>query len=294
MCHKSYAKMKKSTLIIIILLFSSQIFSQEIKDQILYYTYDDRAIYDKYIAYIADKPSLSTEDLIVETAKFFIGTPYVAHTLELEPEGLVVNLRELDCTTFMENVYALAATVRSRDLSFKNFCRNLKRIRYREELINDYSDRLHYTTDWIYENEKRGVVKNLTKSLGGKRWRPTLYIMSQNPQDYIQLANDQVLANKIGRMEQEFRYRKNWFIPLKKIDKNDNKFPQGGLLGFVTNMPGADVSHVAIIYKEAGMTKFIHASSRAKKVVLYEGMISDYVKSTGVNTGVVVAKYINY
>ena len=42
-------------------------------------------------------------------ARKFLNQPYVAHTLEVgDPEQLVVNTRELDCTTLVENVLALA------------------------------------------------------------------------------------------------------------------------------------------------------------------------------------------
>ena len=41
-------------------------------------------------------------------ARKFLGLPYVAHTLEInDDERLVVNTRQLDCTTLVENVTAL-------------------------------------------------------------------------------------------------------------------------------------------------------------------------------------------
>ena len=40
------------------------------------------------------------ENDVLFFARQFLGTPYVAHTLEVsDPERLVVNLRQLDCTT---------------------------------------------------------------------------------------------------------------------------------------------------------------------------------------------------
>ena len=43
-------------------------------------------------------------------ARYFVGRPYAASTLEREPERLVVNLREWDCTTLVESAVALART----------------------------------------------------------------------------------------------------------------------------------------------------------------------------------------
>jgi len=56
---------------------------------------------------LAVDESLTTKligDVIVEIGKSFIGTEYVAHTLEKgKKESLVINLTGLDCTTFLEN-----------------------------------------------------------------------------------------------------------------------------------------------------------------------------------------------
>ena len=98
--------------IFFISLFCSS-FAQMAKSQIIYNQPEDRIIFSKYVVYIQNKTNLPTDQIIIETAKFFLDVPYVANTLEIEPEGLVVNLRELDCTTFLETVYALSMTAKS-------------------------------------------------------------------------------------------------------------------------------------------------------------------------------------
>ena len=129
--------------------------AQEHTSRKLYCTDEDRAIFDRYCTQMEPKKSLPLDELMIHTALFFRGTPYVASTLEKEPEGLVVNLRELDCTTFAETVLALSRTLREEKTTFENFCENLQRLRYREGTIGDYTDRLHYMTDWFYENERK-------------------------------------------------------------------------------------------------------------------------------------------
>ena len=53
---------------------------------------------------------------MVAIGKTFIGTPYVAKTLEIgEIESLVVNLQGLDCTTFVENVLAFGLLLKGKD-----------------------------------------------------------------------------------------------------------------------------------------------------------------------------------
>ncbi len=87
------------------------------------------------------------------------GVPYVAHTLEVNPkERLVVNLRELDCTTFVESVLALCLTTREGSVKYSDYCRNLTRIRYEGGKMDGYPSRNHYFYWWAESNRKLGIV----------------------------------------------------------------------------------------------------------------------------------------
>ncbi|MFA6334802.1 MAG: N-acetylmuramoyl-L-alanine amidase-like domain-containing protein [Bacteroidales bacterium] len=256
----------------------------------IYYQPEDRFVFDRYIDYIFDKRNLPTDQLVIETAKFFVGVPYVGYTLEIEPEGLVIDLQELDCTTFVENVFALAMTVKSRDLNFDNFCNQLRWLRYREGVINDYTDRLHYTSDWIYTNQHKGIVKDVSRRAGGERIDFNLYIMSSNTDQYKQLKGKEDLINKVKAKESEINSRKHFFLPTDKIDINAKRIHSGDMLGFVTTIPGIDISHVGIIYKEGDKLTFIHASSTQKKVVINQVPLTEYIKEVKKNTGIVLVR----
>lgn len=52
----------------------------------------------------------SPNALVEFYANELLGTPYVAHTLEGEREWLTINIDQLDCTTFVETLYALTRT----------------------------------------------------------------------------------------------------------------------------------------------------------------------------------------
>ena len=94
---------------------------------------------------------------LVQVAHLFLDKPYVAATLEGEPETLVVNFRELDCTTLVESVLALSQPVSS----FADYTEALRGLRYLNGEVR-YTERLHYFADWMYANEKRGLVKDFT------------------------------------------------------------------------------------------------------------------------------------
>ncbi|OFY40543.1 MAG: hypothetical protein A2X18_11440 [Bacteroidetes bacterium GWF2_40_14] len=278
MASFSYAQPKKKT------------DKQPVGSQKVYYKSEDRSIFDKYSAYIYNKTNLPDNQLIIETAKFFLNVPYVANTLEIEPEGLVVNLRSLDCTTFVETVFALAMTAKTKVLTFDNFCSKLRLVRYRNGVINDYTDRLHYTSDWIYQNQEKKIVKNISKMPGSKPLILNLHIMSSNTNEYKQLNGKEDLIGKIKAKESEINSREHYYLPAEEIDRRASQFKSGDMVGFVTTIPGIDISHVGIIYKDGKKLTFIHASSTHKKVVINKDPLSVFVKGTGRNTGIVLAR----
>jgi len=282
--------MKKIVTLTILATFAATICSQQANSQDIYFQKKDREVFDKYVAYIKDKADLPTGELITESARFFIGTPYVAHTLEIEPEGLVVNLRELDCTTFLETVFALSMTVKSGEMTFENFCNKLRLLRYREGIINDYTDRLHYTSDWIYTNNQKGLVDIVIQKEQGEPLNLNLFIMSSNTDRYKQLKDKPALIKKIREKETEINSREYYYLPANKIEQNNPLFRNGDMVGFVTTIPGIDISHVGIIYRDGGKLTFIHASSLHKKVLINEEPLAVYVNSTGRNTGIVLAR----
>ena len=87
--------------------------------------------------------------------------PYVAHTLEPnDQERLIINLRELDCTTFVESAMALTLCVRSGRTTFDDYCRILQKIRYWQGRAPQYIRRLHYFTSWIEDNTTMIWLRN--------------------------------------------------------------------------------------------------------------------------------------
>lgn len=107
---------------ILLFIFTFFFFCGQAADKV-YYTEADRAAFDRYLSTMLPDKSLPTGELMVKTARFFLGVPYVAATLEKEPEGLVINLREMDCMTLVENTVALTRTLQSASPSFDMFCK---------------------------------------------------------------------------------------------------------------------------------------------------------------------------
>ena len=250
----------------------------------------DIEIINQYLDVMSSEKSLPTGELMVETARFFLGKPYVGGTLEKDPEQLVVNLRELDCMTLVETVTALVHTLRDAKPSYDGFCRHLQEARYRNGQIKTYTDRLHYTTDWIYENEKQGRVKDVTHDIGGKPLGLELSFMSTHPESYKQLKNSPELVAKMAKKEKEINARSHYFIPETAINTHAAEIRDGDIVCFVTTVKGLDISHVGIICREGDKLTFIHASASQKKVIVNEEPLQDYVQNIKRNSGIMIVR----
>ena len=259
-------------------------------ERIAYYTAEDQAIFQRYMEKMEPKRSLPMGELMIQTALFFEGTPYVASTLEKEPEGLVVNLRELDCTTFMETVLALCRTLKGNQHTFEAYCDNLQYLRYRNGSITDYTDRLHYMADWFYENERKGIVTDQAQAIGGDPLSLNLSFISTHPDSYKQLKGAPELVQKMEQKEREINLRSHYYLPKANITTLAPGIQDGDILCFATTVKGLDVTHVALAYWQAGELRFIHASMSAMKVIVQNGSLQDYANGIKSCKGLLVAR----
>jgi len=261
-------------------------------DYTVYTTDEDRAVYERFMSEMKPLKDLPQDELIIKTGRFFLETPYVGKTLEIEPEGLVVNLRELDCTTFVETVFTLVRTLKSGDLSFDNYCNLLKELRYRDgkKSIISYTNRLHYTSDCLYENERKGIWKDVTKEAGGIAYPLQLSFMSAHPDSYPQLKDSPEGIRFMQAKEEEINSRPYYYIPESDIGKLSAGMKSGDMVCFVTTIKGLDISHVGILYWENGALTFMHASSTVEQVIVNPEPLASYLERIKSNSGIMIAR----
>ena len=231
-----------------------------------------------------------TAELVVEAGKLLMTTPYVAHTLETEPEQLIVNLRELDCTTYAENCLALAQTAKTRKPSFKHFKNELQLIRYRGGEISGYPSRLHYFSDWIVDNDKKQTVESVSQSISNIEFEKTINFMSQHPDSYKPLKNNAVFIEALNKQEQELTKNKLYYIPTEKLEALKLQIKDGDIFGITTNVDGLDITHVGIAVFKGDELHFMHASSKAGKVILSEETLYQYLSNRKSVTGIMIAR----
>jgi hypothetical protein len=237
----------------------------------------------------AQKQGLTTPSQRVEwLAKQFIDTPYEANTLISSPETLTVNLDGMDCTTYVENVLALAYTLGERRTAWQDFLYNLERLRYRGGSIGDYASRLHYFSDWVVDNAHRGNIIDATLLLPAYSYAvKTLSYMSENASLYPALADSTTLA-AILTVEEGYHNHRFPYVKSTNINSRDVRqaLRSGDVIAFTTRTPTLDVSHLAIILIDTdGTPRIIHASSAAHKVTIDNLTLADYLRRNRNVTG---------
>jgi len=275
---------------LIFLLYTGSIFSQVFSDS-------DLTICRSKFSYAASA-NLSDEsinDIVADIGKTFLGTSYVAQGIEDKgEEHLVINLSGLDCTTFVENAIVFARLIKMGKSSFSDYESELKKIRYRNGVINKYPSRLHYFTDWIYNNEKKGIVNDVTELVGGKPLKLHLNFMSSHPESYPRLIEHPEFIREIRKQEAEISRRDHYYIPKERVGFIENQIENGDIIAFTTNIPGLDVSHVGIAVRmEDNRIHLLHAPITGSSVQITEEPLSGYINKIRKDTGIIVLKPVD-
>ncbi|NUN08914.1 MAG: DUF1460 domain-containing protein [Ignavibacteriaceae bacterium] len=279
--------MKKTALFLFLFLLPLQLNAQ-------IYTQKDIEVCNSKLTFAADK-NLKDQplgDVIARIGKSFLGVDYEAHTLEKAgEEQLVVYLQGLDCTTFLENALVLARCVKQDKTSFEEYMGELQKIRYRDGVIDGYPSRLHYFSDWIHNNVKKGIVKDVTRELGGQKIRFSTGFMSDKPELYAKLKENPGFVPVIRKQEEEINKRDYYYLPNKSVESAYDGIRNGDLIAITTNLKGLDIGHVGIAVKEAdGQVYFMHAPLVGAKVEITKDPLHIYLTKVKKHTGVIVLR----
>lgn len=238
------------------------------------------AIFEKVAQALEPYKEEPANELIVRCAKQFLGTEYVAGTLETEPEQLTINMDKTDCILFVEMCLAMVQTVKGDDPTFETFCRNTQALRYKDGKVDGYASRNHYTSGWILQGEKNGLFKEVTKYLGGSPLDQKFNFMSTHPDSYKQLADNPGAIVGILKVEKELDGHNYWYLPQNNLPTLAKGIKEGDITCFVTSVNGLDIGHVALAVRgKDGEMHFIHASTKAMKVIIDQETVADYVLS---------------
>ena len=254
----------------------------------------DQGIFKELIRFLDGRKTstASPDQFVLEVGKFFLQRPYVVGTLETKGgERLVVNLREFDCVTFVETVIALACCVKSRRESLEAFKRLLRRIRYRQGRLQGYASRLHYFSDWIHDNQKKGIVRNVTAEIGGRSLKKTINFMTRHPETYPPLR-DAAGLQSMKSVERAISRRSLFVIPKETLKDLEGRIHDGDVIAIMTNTEGLDVQHVGFAIRVKNRIHLLHASSAERKVVLSKQTLYRYLMQSRTRSGIMVVRLV--
>ncbi len=228
--------------------------------------------------------------IVAMVAQLFSGKPYAGGTLDSSAiEKCHFTSDGFDCVTLVESALALSRCIKRNRCDFSHFIAELEFIRYRRGRCDGYASRLHYTSDWINDNQRKGVLANISRELGGMSIRKSINFMSTHPTLYRQLRDSSTLVRSIAAIERRLSRQPMTIIPRTKIRAALDKIHSGDIIAIATTKDGLDYAHLGIALRTGGQLGLIHASSKTGTVT-YEPRIMDYLDSFSSASGISVLR----
>lgn len=229
-------------------------------------------------------------------ARQLMGVPYVAHTLEVnDTERLVVNTRQLDCTTLVETVTALTMCVNKKQTSWGDYLTALRQLRYRDGKLTYYTSRLHYFSEWIDNKAKMQLVTDIQQP--NPPFSAVQHIqvgyMSEHPQSYKALKSHPDFVPVIRRQEQALSGRTVRYIPKTAVRNTKllrHTIHDGDIIAITCNKKGLDIAHLGFaVWRQDGL-HLLNASSIHKKVVEEPMTLYRYLQKHPSFTGIRIVR----
>lgn len=257
------------------------------------YTREDSTAVTTLLAKARRQPAGT--DLMIFFARQLTGRPYVAKTLEVNAtERLVVNLRQLDCTTYVETVTALTLAASHGRYTFGGFCHYLQQLRYQRGVVS-YPGRLHYFTSWIESNTAKGYVREISAPNPPFTavQRVAVSYMTTHTQYYPMLSGHADWVSQIARTERQLTGRRYPYIPKDKILNSRlmrATVHSGDIIAILTSKRGLDTSHIGIAVWHTDGLHLLNASQIHGRVVEEPLTLRAYMRQHPSQTGIRVVR----
>ena len=228
-----------------------------------------------------------------------VGTRYKHFTLEIDNriESPSVNFQGVDCWTFFEIALGFARMLNQTESDWtpERLLYYVEMDRYRGgQCTGEYLSRLHYLEDWLYDNDRRGLVEDLTRQLGGQSVPHSAREMSAGWRHYRYLAANRSLLGPLARMEANVSSRPLYEIPKSKVAGIEPKLRSGDIIGIISRDRSGvySTAHVGLaLRKSDGVLHFMHASSPSNYGrVIVDDELSKYLHRYRSDSGILVAR----
>jgi hypothetical protein len=243
--------------------------------------------------------SLPIGERTAAVGQAMIGTLYRSYTLEIDNrvESPSVNFKGLDCWTFFEIALSFARMLNEPEANWtpSTLLHYIELDRYRGgECTGEYLSRLHYLEDWLYDNNRRGLVQDLTRSLGGVSVSHAAREMTDGWRHYRYLVANRSLLRPLAQMEGRVSSRPLYEIPKSRVASIESRLRSGDIIGIVSRdgRTMRATSHVGLALRTAdGTLHFMHASApRNYGRVVIDSRLSTYLYRFSTDTGILIAR----
>ena len=244
-------------------------------------------------------PALPIGERTAAVGQALVGTRYRHFTLEIDNriESPSVNFQGVDCWTFFEIALGFARMLNEPESNWTpgRLLHYIELDRYRGgECTGEYLSRLHYLEDWLYDNDRRGLVEDLTRSLGGSGVPHSAREMSVGWRHYRYLAANRSLLGPLGRMEANVSSRPLYQIPKNRVAGIESKLRSGDVIGIISRDRNGlySTAHVGLALRtKDGVLHFMHASSPGNSGrVIVDAELSKYLYRYRSDSGILVAR----
>ena len=265
---------------------------------------EDRARLEEWVRVLRAEglaaPAVPLGRAAVRVGELAVGTPYEAFTLEaylkaggspVRTEPLTLSLTRFDCVSLVESCLAVArVAAREGAPEWDAFAREMERMRYRGGVREGYVSRLHYFSEWISDNERRGLARELGAELGGVADTRPLRFMTEHRESYPALEHPEVFR-EIAEMERSLDGRPRRVVRTARIPEVSDRIDTGDVLAFATSIEGLDVTHSAFAYRDReGVLRVLHAPLSGGVVEVTRSTLPEYVAGIRRSTGILVAR----
>jgi hypothetical protein len=257
-----------------------------------------RKQFDALVAQADKWKGLPIGQRVAEVGRAMAGTRYKSFTLEIDDhvEAPSVNLTGLDCWTFFESSLAFARMLDEprENWTPQTMLKYIELDRYRGgSCTGSYLSRLHYLEDWLHDNDRRALVKDYTRDLGGVPAAHDAVEMTRAWKSYRYMRHNPDLRAGIGRMEARVASEPLYYIPKSQVSGIESRLQSGDIIGICSHDGSLiGTSHVGLAYRgNDGVLHFMHASAPHNygKVVL-DQRLSDYLYHFRTDAGILVAR----
>ncbi len=222
------------------------------------------------------KKSRTLPERVERVSERFIGTPYVLGPLGEGTSGEydrlpLYDFRHVDCTTFVEQVMALAL-----EPDFDQALKTLQKIRYKDGLVS-YESRNHFTElDWVPHNRWAGYLKDVTldvapdkartatKKVSKREWylhKSTADIQGFGDEEAEKERRLGHLRDAGARFEDEMAALP--YVPIQALPQLLDRIPSGTLANLVrADQPDQPtmVSHQVLLIRKGKVLYVRHAA----------------------------------